>query len=112
MFALVMSAAAIVAAVAAVLYIKLRSERAAQQFQDAHKEQVKLLVVEVKECRDALTVMATSIGRLNQDDDRLDDLSESRKDRLKSLEEELASLNDRITKITRQVKLSIDPQRF
>ena len=111
MFALVMSAAAIVAAIAAVLYTKLRSERAIQHFQNEHKEQVKLLVAEVQECRDALKVMATSISRLDKDDDRLDVLSESRADRLKSLQEELTSLNDRVSKITRQITLGNGPGR-
>ena len=60
MFALIMSAAAIAAAIAAVVYTKQRSERAAMRFQNEHKEQVELLVEEVKECRDALKVMATS----------------------------------------------------
>jgi predicted nuclease with TOPRIM domain len=111
MFALIMSAAAIAAAIAAVVYTKQRSERAAMRFQNEHKEQVELLVEEVKECRDALKVMAASISRLDKDDDRLDDLSQSRTERVESMAEELENLNDRVAQITRQLNQNLGPHR-
>lgn len=111
MFALIMSAAAIAAAIAAVIYTKHRSESAALRFQNEHKEQVELLVEEVKECRDALKVMAASISRLDKDDDRLEDLSQSRTERVESMAEEVENLNDSVAQITRQLNQNLGSRR-
>ena len=106
MFALAISTAAILAAISAVFYTRYRSEQVVKNFQKEHAEQVKALAEEVQECRDALNVMVTSVRRLDADDNRLDDFSHSRTDRLQLLEGELENLNDRVEKISRQVSLA------
>ena len=111
MFALVLSTAAIFAAISAVFYARQRSLQAVKRFQNEHKEQVEVLVVEVQECRDALKVMVSNVSRLDRNDDRLDDLSQARADRLKTLEGELTSLNDRVEQISKKVSLGLPPRR-